>query len=235
MLAMSDKEAERVTTVLLGPLFNIRSVRQTVRKVQTNLAYRWFLGLGIDEKVPDHSTISQAYRRRFQGNDVFQQIFEEIVRQAESHGLVSGRILITDSTHIRANAKKELKPASEKRERRLVKVSRTDPDAGYMYRDQKPEGFFWLAHRTVDAKHNFIVDVHVTPGNVSDSTVYLNRLDHVLERFHFPLEAVAPDAGYFTTGIAKALVERGIFGVIARRRFGEKKGMFRKTRYTYLP
>lgn len=114
-------------------------------------------------------------------------------------------------------------------------MSRTDPDAGYMYRDQKPEGFFWLAHRTVDAKHNFIVDVHVTPGNVSDSTVYLNRLDHVLERFHFPLEAVALDAGYFTTGIAKALVERGIFGVIARRRFGGKKGMFRKTRYTYLP
>ncbi|WP_214785171.1 transposase, partial [Exiguobacterium sp. S3] len=68
-----------------------------------------------------------------------------------------------------------------------------------------------------------------------DSTVYLNRLDHVLERFHFPLEAVALDAGYFTTGIAKALVERGIFGVIARRRFGGKKGMFRKTRYTYLP
>lgn len=57
-----------------------------------------------------------------------------------------------------------------------------------MYRDQKPEGFFWLVHRTVDAKHNFIVDVHVTPGNVSDSTVYLDR-------FAYPLEAVALDAG----------------------------------------
>ncbi|MCC9624750.1 transposase [Thalassospira sp. MA62] len=93
-----------------------------------------------------------------------------------------------------------------------------------MYRDQKPEGFFWLAHRTFDAKRNFIVDVRVTPGNVSNSTVYLDRLDHVLERFRFPL-----DAGYFTTGIAKALVERGVFGVIALRRFGGKKGMFRKT------
>lgn len=80
--------------------------------------------------------------------------------------------------------KKELKPASHKREHRLVKVSRTDPDAGYMYRDQKPE----VAHRTVDAKHNFIVDVHVT------------------------------------TGIAKALVELSVFGVITRRHFGGKKG-----------
>ena len=87
-----------------------------------------------------------------------------------------------------------------------------------MYRDQKPEGFFWLSHRTVDAKHNFIVDVHVTPGNVSDSTVYLDRITHILDRFDFPLEAVALDAGYYTTEIAKALTERGIFAVIARRR-----------------
>lgn len=96
-----------IKIILLGPLFNIRSVRQTVKEVQTNLAYRWFLGLGIDEKVPDHSTISQAYRRRFKGKDVFQQIFEDILGQAEAHGFVSGRILITDSTHIRANANKK--------------------------------------------------------------------------------------------------------------------------------
>ncbi|WP_370246374.1 transposase [Exiguobacterium sp. SH0S7] len=123
-----------------------------------------------------------------------------------------------------------------------MKVSRTDPDAGYMYRDQKPEGFFWLAHRTVDAKHNFIVDVHVTPGNVSDSTVYLARLEHILGRFGYPLEAVALDAGYFTTEIAKALIERGVFGVIAWRRFGViawrrfggKKGMFRRTSFKYV-
>ena len=116
-----------------------------------------------------------------------------------------------------------------------MKVSRTDPEAGYMYRDQKPEGFFWLVHRTVDAKHNFIVDVHVTPGNVSDSTVYLARLDYILAHFSYPLEAVALDAGYHTTEIAKALVERGVFGVIARRRFGGKKGKFRKSKFTYLP
>ncbi|MGE9214803.1 hypothetical protein [Exiguobacterium aurantiacum] len=38
-----------------------------------------------------------------------------------------------------------------------------------MYRDQKPRGIFWIAHRTVDIKHDFIVDVYVTLGNVSDS------------------------------------------------------------------
>lgn len=102
-----------IKIILLGPLFNIRSVRQTIKEIETNLAYRWFLGLGMDEKVPDHSTISQAYRRRFAGTDVFQQIFDDIIHQAEAHNLVSGRILLTDSTHIRANASKKKFDKSE--------------------------------------------------------------------------------------------------------------------------
>ncbi len=116
----------------------------------------------------------------------------------------------------------------------MSKVSRTDPEAGYMYRTRKPEGFFWLVHRTVDAKYNFIVDAYVTPGNVHDSTVYLERLDYILQHFVFPLEAVALDAGYFSTEIAKSLVNRGIYSVISRRRFGGKKGKFRKSKFTYL-
>ena len=51
---------------------------------------------------------------------------------------------------------------------------------------------------------------------------HLSRLEHILGRFGYPLEAVVLDAGYFMTEIAKALVERGFFGVIARRRFGGK-------------
>ncbi|MDQ0497335.1 hypothetical protein QOZ95_005576 [Paenibacillus brasilensis] len=57
-------------------------------------------------------------------------------------------------------------------EEKEVKVSKTDPDSGYMIRDGKPEGFFYLDHRTVDMKYNLITDVHVTPGNVHDSVPY---------------------------------------------------------------
>ncbi|WP_143598525.1 hypothetical protein [Tissierella sp. P1] len=46
-----------------------------------------------------------------------------------------------------------------------------------MYRDNKPEGFFYLDHRTVDSQNNIIVDVHITPGNVNDVGPYLKRLD----------------------------------------------------------
>jgi hypothetical protein len=45
-----------------------------------------------------------------------------------------------------------------------TKVSDTDPDTGYRVRDQNPEGFFYLDHRTVDGRHGLITDAHVTPA-----------------------------------------------------------------------
>ena len=53
-----------------------------------------------------------------------------------------------------------------------------------MMRDNKPEGFFYLDHRTVDSKNNIIMDVHVTPGNVSDSDPILKRIDRIKETFN---------------------------------------------------
>ncbi len=54
-------------------------------------------------------------------------------------------------------------------------MSTTDPDSGYMYREGKPEGFFYLDHRTVDAKYTIITDAYVSAGNVHDSVPYLER------------------------------------------------------------
>jgi transposase len=93
--------------LFIGYLFGIRSERQLVRDIEVNVAYRWFLGFSLTDKVPDHSTISQNRRRRFNGTDVFQKVFDEIVIQAISHKLVDGKILYTDSTHLKANANKK--------------------------------------------------------------------------------------------------------------------------------
>jgi transposase len=90
--------------LLIGYLFGIRSERQLEKEIQVNVAYRWFLGLSLCAKVPDHSTLSQNRRRRFNGTDIFQQVFDNIVEQAIEHKLVSGRVLYTDSTHLKANA-----------------------------------------------------------------------------------------------------------------------------------
>jgi transposase len=70
------------------------------------VAYRWFLGLGLTDRVPDHSTISLNRRVRFKDSTIFQDIFDEIVLQAIGHRMVGGRMLISDSTHVKANANK---------------------------------------------------------------------------------------------------------------------------------
>ena len=67
------------------------------------------------------------------------------------------------------NGKKPLKARKELNEQKEIKVSMTDPDCGYMVQNGKPEGSFYLDHRTVDHKYNIITDVHITPGNVHDA------------------------------------------------------------------
>jgi transposase len=92
--------------LFIGYLFGIRSERQLEKEIQVNVAYRWFLGFSLTDKIPDHSTISQNRIRRFKDTDIAQQIFDNIVRQAISHKLVDGKILYSDSTHLKANANK---------------------------------------------------------------------------------------------------------------------------------
>jgi transposase len=92
--------------MLLGYLFGISSERRLVQEIQVNLAYRWFLGMGSTEKVIDASTLSQNRRRRFNDSEIYQQIFDNIAEQAIAKGLISGRVLYTDSTHLKANANK---------------------------------------------------------------------------------------------------------------------------------
>lgn len=90
--------------MLLGYLFGIPSERKLVKEIQVNMAYRWFLHMGLTEKVPDASTLSQNRIRRFNDSDIFQQIFDYVVEQAISGGMANGRVLYTDSTHLKANA-----------------------------------------------------------------------------------------------------------------------------------
>jgi hypothetical protein len=102
-----------------------------------------------------------------------------------------------------------------------------------MTREGKPQGFYYLDHRTCDGRYHFITDVYVTPANVYDSLVYLDRLDHQRKRFGFGVEEVGLDAGYNTPDICHGLVERGIFGVAGYRSPGGLKDRFRKSRFTY--
>lgn len=116
------------------------------------------------------------------------------------------------------HGKKPLKERETEVKTKETRVSTTDPESGFMTREGKPEGFFYLDNRSVDGRHAIITDSYVTPGNVHDSIPYLDRLDDQRERFGFEVEAVGLDAGYNTVGICRGLEERGIMGVIGYRR-----------------
>jgi transposase len=87
-------------------MFGIRSMRKTIEEIETNLAYRWFLGYGFHDKVPHFSTFGKNYERRFKDTDLFEQIFYRILKQATEKKLVSSEHVFIDSTHVKASANK---------------------------------------------------------------------------------------------------------------------------------
>lgn len=93
--------------VFIQALDGIKSMRKTCERCQTDAAYRWFLGIPYGKPVPHYSTFSKNYERRFKDSDVFENIFIEIVKQANKYHLVDGTVLYTDSTHKKANANKK--------------------------------------------------------------------------------------------------------------------------------
>ena len=280
--------------LFIGYLYGIRSETRLLKEIEVNVAYRWFIGYDLTEKLPDVSVIWQNRLRRYNGTDIPQQIFDEIVRQAMAKGLVGGKILYSDSTHLKANANKnkyvekqakveareyiddlnrainedrkahgkkplkfngdELKDDSEEEkenyfdddsqnggttggsgEVKIIKASTTDPDSGFMHRDGKPQGFFYLDHRTVDSKHNIITDVFVTPGNTNDIKPYLNRLKTQIDKFGFDVKYVGLDAGYNVSNICKYLYDIGIQAAMGKRRGCQQKGKYGKYKFHYLP
>lgn len=88
--------------VLLGYLFNITSERRLCEEAGLNLAWRWYLGYELDEKIPDHSVLSKA-RGRF-GPVVYERFFRRIVQLCEARGLIQGDVLFVDATLVKANA-----------------------------------------------------------------------------------------------------------------------------------
>src|SRR6201987_1852828 len=95
-----------IRMLIVGYVFPIRPERALCREVQVNLAYRWFCGLGIEDKVPDHSVFSRARNERFREHDIFRQLFERVVARCIRTGLVGGEGFAVDASLIAADANK---------------------------------------------------------------------------------------------------------------------------------
>ena len=96
-----------IRMLIVGYVFAIRSERLLCREVQVNLAYRWFCGLSIEDKIPDHSAFSRARNERFRASDIFRHVFERVVEACIAAGLVGGEGFAVDASLIVADANKQ--------------------------------------------------------------------------------------------------------------------------------
>ena len=94
--------------LLIGYLYGITSERKLVEELRMHLAWRWFTGLGFDQEIPHHSTFSKNRHGRFQESKLFEELFEQIVRQCVEVGLVQGQHLSVDGSFVEANAARKV-------------------------------------------------------------------------------------------------------------------------------
>lgn len=92
---------------LIQYMYGIKSMRQTIKEIQVNMAYRWFLGLDMQDPVPHFTTFGKNYSRRFKDTDIFEQIFQKILEQCFRFGFVDPSVMYVDATHIKASANKK--------------------------------------------------------------------------------------------------------------------------------
>ena len=96
-----------IRMLIIGYVFAIRSERALCREVRLNLAYRWFCGLGIEDKIPDHSVFCRACHERFRESDALRRVFEDVVAKCIAAGLVGGEGFSIDASLIKADVDKK--------------------------------------------------------------------------------------------------------------------------------
>ena len=180
----------RMFKMLLGGyLYAIKSERRLVQETQLNIAYRWFCGFELGEKIPDHSTFSKTRVRKWKESCLFLQVFPKIVRRCMEEKLIDGKEMASDGSYIPAEVSRnswtdveieveqsvlshldeldqELasQPGSKKPPTQKITTSTTDPECSYIHHGSK-RGVGYLMEATVDCKHGIVTGVDVFPAN----------------------------------------------------------------------
>ncbi len=183
---------------LIQAMDGIPHVRELMRQVQVNLAYRWFIGYSLEESLPDHSTLSRALSRF--GDKIFNELFARSIARCQSSGLIEGKVLHVDATTIRADLDRT----------KAKGPNSTDPDArfGRFPGNRIEPGY--KQHTVADGKARVVIGLSVTPVNVQEPTEAIEVIDAALSRLAETPEAVCADKAYSSGENAAAMEDRGI-------------------------
>ena len=246
-----------VKILLLGYLYNIRSVRELMRQIEDRLSFRWFLGYDIDENIPTHSAISKNLKRF--GTDLFEELFDRVLQQCLHFNLVGGNLIHIDSSTIKADASedsvemildedqfhpdlappeywKQLKKAMKQKHPNVNDrmQSSTDPDAGIISRNGKNRQLAFKDHRAVDDQHGVILSTQASSAAVTDERQLPSVINEVIFRHQIIPLAVAADKLYGCAENYSFLLDQGIQPYIPRCRPGRRKGKYGKDQFRYL-
>jgi len=215
-----------IRMLIVGYVFAIRSERALCREVQVNLAYRWFCGLSIEDRLPDHSAFSRARNERFRDSDIFRSVFERVVEACIAAGLVGGEGFAVDASLIAADANKQRsipgkdwdKNRAPERASRAVKeylatlddaafgaasdvtpkfVSPSDPAAQWTGAMRGPAFFAYADNYLIDVKFGVIMDVEASRAiRQAEVGAAKTMIERTEERFDIKPQRIAADTAY---------------------------------------
>jgi transposase len=215
-----------IRMLIVGYVFAIRSERMLCREVNVNLAYRWFCGLSIEDKIPDHSAFSRARNERFCDSEMFRHVFEHVVEACIAAGLVGGEGFAVDASLIVADANKQRSiPGSEWKKTcapeiasRAVKeylatlddaafgaasdvtpkfISPSDPAAQWTGAMRGPAFFAYANNYLIDVKFGVIMDVEASRAiRQAEVGAAKTMIKRTEVRFDIKPERLAADTAY---------------------------------------
>ena len=226
-----------VRLMLAGLLLGYVHDRRLLREAKVNLAVRWFIGYGLHEELPDHSSLTRI-RQRW-GEERFKEIFRRTVRACLEAKVAKGEVVHVDASLIRADVSWESlaerhasevvreNDSEEETEKKRGgrggggsgKVSRTDPDAR-LARKSARAGFepSYKHHAVVDDERGVVLDVAVTEGTVNEWEMMESQLEVVCEVSGCPPELVTADSGYAYSEVYAALERLGVAALIPAKK-----------------
>ena len=215
-----------IRMLLVGYCLGIRSERRLCEEVHLNLAYRWFCRLGLDGKVPDHSTFSKNRHGRFRESDILRQLFESIVERCMAEGLVGAEGFAVDASLIAADANKQRSVPSSDWNPAVIKddacraareylatlddaafgaaspvtpkfIARSDPAAQWTGAHKGHAFFAYATNYLIDTDHGVIVDVEATRAiRQAEVGAAQTMLERTEERFGLKPDYLVADTAY---------------------------------------
>jgi len=249
-----------VRLMLAGLLCGIVHDRKLMREAQVNLAIRWFAGFGLNESLPDHSSLTRI-RQRW-GLERFRRIFEKSVEACVAAKLVGGDMLHVDATLIRADVswaslahhyvedvgkandvddegpvdppppRGPGRSAGGRQKGKMKKLSRTDGDARMATNkyNQRLEPCYRQL-TGVDARCGVQVDAAVVLGDVHEGKTLIGQVERVEALTGKDVSTVTADKAYASAANFADLEARKTGAVIPPQRTRRAKVPLSRFRY----